>query len=148
MGGSMAMLLLWWRINYPCVRRKSELGWSETCRCVLGVTCNKPMRLPSSIPFKSLCIWLDELIFDSGSGPAGNPARPMGTWTAASASRFRLYLMLILSFLYLPLRTWAWPLLQARKTQHSWAGENDYLHTVALYKKCPRSLTLIESNNP
>ena len=37
------------------------MGWSETCRCgVLGIACNKPMRVPSPIPFKSQ---LDELIF-------------------------------------------------------------------------------------
>ena len=62
-GGSMAMLLLWQRINGSCARRKSKMGWTETCRRVLGVTCNKPMRVPPAIPFKSQRIWLDELIF-------------------------------------------------------------------------------------
>ena len=27
---------------------ESKMGWSETRRCVLGVTCTKPMRVPSS----------------------------------------------------------------------------------------------------
>ena len=48
LGGSLALLLLCRRLNY---------SWSETRRCVLGVTCNKPMRVQSPIPFKRDHIW-------------------------------------------------------------------------------------------
>ena len=47
-----AVLLLWRWINELWARRKSKMGRSETCRCVLGITCNKPMRVPPAIPFK------------------------------------------------------------------------------------------------
>ena len=40
-------------INDSCARRKSKMGWSEVARCGLGVTCNKPIRASSHIPFKS-----------------------------------------------------------------------------------------------
>ena len=35
-GGSMAMLLLWRRINYFCARRKSKKGWSEGASLPVG----------------------------------------------------------------------------------------------------------------
>ena len=62
-GGSTAMLLSWRRINGSCARRKSKKGWAETRRCVLGLTCNKPMRVPPPIPFKNQRIGLDQLVF-------------------------------------------------------------------------------------
>ena len=43
-------------INDSCAQRKSKMGWSEVAtlvRCGLGVTCNKPIRASSHIPFKS-----------------------------------------------------------------------------------------------
>ena len=59
-GGSLALLLLYRRIKDSCARHKSKMGWPDIRRCILGVTCNKPMRVPSPIPFKSherIWIW-------------------------------------------------------------------------------------------
>ena len=42
-----------WAVLWRCCWCKSKMGWSETRRCVLIVTCNKPMTVPPAIPFKS-----------------------------------------------------------------------------------------------
>ena len=56
-GGSTALSLFYRRINDTCVAAQVSKGlvWSSlvTRRCGLGVTSNKPMRVPAPIPFKS-----------------------------------------------------------------------------------------------
>ena len=56
-GGSTALSLFYRRINDACAMAQVSKGlvWSSliTRRCGLGVTCNKPMRVPAPIPFKS-----------------------------------------------------------------------------------------------
>ena len=56
-GGSTALSLFYRRINDACAAAQASKGlvWSSliTRRCGLGVTCNKPMRVPAPIPFKS-----------------------------------------------------------------------------------------------
>ena len=62
-GVSMAMLLLYRRLNYSCARRKSKMGiWA-----LFGHNnkSNKSMRVPSPIPFKSherIWIWRVDIL--------------------------------------------------------------------------------------
>ena len=56
-GGSTALSLFYRRINDTCVAAQVSKGLVGsslvTRRCGLGVTSNKPMRVPAPIPFKS-----------------------------------------------------------------------------------------------
>jgi hypothetical protein len=68
-GGSMAMSLFYRRKKWLLrpAQIEKELVWSSliTRRCGLGVSCNKPMRVPAPIPFKShehIWIWRVDIL--------------------------------------------------------------------------------------